>query len=119
MNTQAERSHDKQVLKKYEPQDVILDDSQHDEMCQIMSTLETGGRSELDGVLQRLMPMVLVQVYARHGKVISVTSKSSFNLISLSKVLIVLYTLLCTPACISSLQKPGIEVTGGAQSPYV
>ena len=50
MNTQAERSHDKQVLKKYEPQDVILDDSQHDEMCQIMSTLETGGRSELDGV---------------------------------------------------------------------
>ena len=117
MTTQAERSHDKPVLKKYEPQDVILDDSQHDEMYQIMSTLETGGRNELDGVFAEADAHGVGA--SRHGKVISVTSKSSFDLISLSKVLIVLYTLLCTPACISSLQKPGIEVTGGAQSPYV
>ena len=49
MNTQAERSHDKQALRKYEPQDV-RDDSQHDEMCQVVSALESHGRSELEGV---------------------------------------------------------------------
>ena len=50
MNTQAERSHDKRALRKYEPQDVVLDDSQHDEMCQVVSALESHGRSELEGV---------------------------------------------------------------------
>jgi hypothetical protein len=44
-NTQAERSRDKRALRKYEPQDLILDDSQHDEMCQVVSTLESHGRS--------------------------------------------------------------------------
>ena len=50
MNTQAERSRDKRTLKKYEPQDIILDDCQHDEMCQVLSTLENDGHSELDSV---------------------------------------------------------------------
>ena len=50
MNTQAERSHDKRALKKYEPQDLLLDDSQHDEMCWVLSALENDGHSELDGI---------------------------------------------------------------------
>ena len=50
MNTQAERSHDKRALRKYEPQDVVLDDSQHDEMCQVVSALESHGHGELGDV---------------------------------------------------------------------
>ena len=51
MNTQPEHSCDKLALKKYEPQDLILDDFQHNEMGQVFfwSVLENSGRSDLHG----------------------------------------------------------------------
>ena len=50
MNTQAERFRDKRALKKCEPKDLVLDDSQHDEMCQVLSALENDGHRELEGI---------------------------------------------------------------------
>ena len=52
-NTQAECSRDKRTLRKYEPQDLVLDDSQHDEMCKVVSELEDSGRIELGSVFFR------------------------------------------------------------------
>ena len=119
MNTQAERSRDKRALNKYEPQDVILDDSQHDEMCQVMSALENGGRSELDGVFAEAdahgVGTNIRKVWENDKRDL----KKQFQSDQLTQGTNSFITLFCTAACNSLLQKPGDEVTGGAPSPYV
>ena len=50
LKEQRMNTHEKQALRNYEPQDVVLDDSHHDKMCQVVSALESHGCSKLEGV---------------------------------------------------------------------
>ena len=52
MNTQYERSHDKRLLRKYAPPDVILDDEQHQEMAMAVQKIEELANSELQQLFQ-------------------------------------------------------------------
>lgn len=47
---QTERSKDKALLSKYSKLDIILDDSQHDEMCKIVTELEDKHNDQLEEV---------------------------------------------------------------------
>jgi len=49
-NAQAERVKDKALLAKYSKHDVTLDDSQHEEMCNIVSEIEENHGNELEEV---------------------------------------------------------------------
>ena len=49
-NAQAERVKDKALLAKYSKHDVTLDDSQHEEMCNIVSEIEKNHGNELEKV---------------------------------------------------------------------
>ena len=47
---QTERSKDKALLSKYSKLDITLDDSQHDEMCKIVTELEDKLHDQLEQV---------------------------------------------------------------------
>ena len=47
---QTERSKDKALLSKYFKLDITLDDSQHDEMCKIVTELEDKHTDQLEEV---------------------------------------------------------------------
>ena len=47
---QTERSKDKALLSKYSKLDITLDDSQHDEMCKIVTELEDKLHDQLEEV---------------------------------------------------------------------
>lgn len=47
---QTERSKDKALLSKYSKLDITLDDSQHDEMCKIVTELEDKHTDQLEEV---------------------------------------------------------------------
>ena len=49
-NVQTERTKDKQLLSKYSNLDVTLDDTQHDDMCQISAVLEDEHGDQLEEV---------------------------------------------------------------------
>ena len=47
---QTERSKDMALLSKYSKLDITLDDSQHDEMCKIVTELEDKHTNQLEEV---------------------------------------------------------------------
>ena len=49
-NMQTERSKDMALLSKYSKLDITLDDSQHDEMCKIVTELEDKPTNQLEEV---------------------------------------------------------------------
>ena len=51
-NRKAEQAKQKRLLKKYVPEEVELDDDQHDEMCRIHSTVEDHAKEDLQQMLR-------------------------------------------------------------------
>ena len=50
MNKKAERMREKRIIKKYVPDDIDLDDEQHEDMCKIHSTIEEVASDELQRI---------------------------------------------------------------------
>lgn len=51
MNRKVERQREKRIIKKYAPEEIDLDDEQHDEMCRIHSAIEEVANDELQSIL--------------------------------------------------------------------
>ena len=85
-----------------------------------MSTLETGGRSELEGVFAEADAHGVGTSMRKTWESDKRDHKKQFQSDQLTQGTdIVLHTLLCTPVRTSLLQKLEVEVTGGVPSPYV
>ena len=42
-NRKAEKSKERRIIKKYAPDEIDLDDEQHEDMCRMHSTIKGGG----------------------------------------------------------------------------
>ena len=50
MNIKCQRIKERRMMKKYVPDEIILDDQQHQEMCQIQSSIEESAVDELESL---------------------------------------------------------------------
>lgn len=50
MNIKSTKAKEKRMIRKYVPEDILLSDQQHQEMCQIHSTIEAVVPSELESI---------------------------------------------------------------------
>lgn len=54
MNKKSEQAKQKRLIKKYVPDEIELDDDQHDEMCRIHSAVEDHAKEDLQQVLKEV-----------------------------------------------------------------
>ena len=67
MNRKAERLKERRIIKKYTPDEIDLDDEQHEDMCRIHSTIEEVANDELQRIMSdapcKAMQDVLLQAW--------------------------------------------------------
>jgi hypothetical protein len=72
MNRKAERLKERRIIKKYAPDEIDLDDEQHEDMCRIHSTIEEVAKGELQRIMSdapcKAMQDVLLQAWENDSR---------------------------------------------------